>query len=561
MTEEAEESVTYTDDRKEANLQQVIDEHISDPTMPRYTVVLENHPGGKIILPKHVRLYLRNCGRVILEDSEGDNAFSYVDSEELIILKCKDVDLTVQKPAKICDFLNMENCRIKLIDVKTKHTNCNASTVEAIKLSTGKSTQNDTHAKYYESNFEKLTTEGSNITMDEVSIMFDLIMKKNSEVNGNKVKAQKVDIEESRARFIDLMVTEKAKFNKCDLTLLNCMRGIQEMEVKESGYICEEIKLLADCKYEKSSGSLNKSIFLAKLDMTEGQANLDSNEVKGDATFAKTNLIGNEDKFEASVAQSEAQSNVLNWTIQGSYSLRELTAIQREVNVQGSYSATGGSLDSKQLTVQGATTISQLVGRNSLKKNSFAGGLSVSGDDMAALEIVENNTQNLSVSGFSHVRADRNTASNNSYSSVSRLDLSGASGPHSMSNVGSAKVEGLQGSLNFSSGTLHASNVSGPVNVTGTTFKITDSSTIMAANSVGEAVNTAVGALTNSTLTAVGSTPVGPLYYYDGVLSGIPTIKGMPLLKITSDAAVLIEAPLVDINGIVKINGIIQADD
>ncbi len=238
-------NVLYQDKRPEANLQQVISEHINDPTMARYTVVLENHPGGKIILPKNVRLYLRNCGKVILEDSEGNNALSYLDGEELIIIKCKDVDITVNKTKKISDFLSMDQCRIKMQKVQTKHTNCSNSTIEAVDHASGKSTQTNVNASYDRASFEKLTLEESTVDARELSCHVELSAKKNTTVTASKVDVEKLVAEKSTLFLRDLVIKSTSEVKESNLTILDSTRGIQELKVEKSGYVLNDVKILA----------------------------------------------------------------------------------------------------------------------------------------------------------------------------------------------------------------------------------------------------------------------------------------------------------------------------
>ena len=546
-------NVLYQDRRPEANLQQVINEHINDPVMPRYTVVLENHPGGKIKLPKNVRLYLRNCGQVILEDSEGNNALSYSGGDSLIIIKCKDVDITVFKPEKLCDFLSMVDCRIKMQGVKTKHTNCSRSTIEAVDHASGKSLQTDTNASYDKASFEKLMLERSNVDARQLSCQFDLIAKDKSTVNAVKVDTQKLTAESSTLFFRDIAITDTASVKESNLTILDSTRGIQEMEVDKSGYVLNTVKILADCKLTESSGSAETLQVEGNLEATKGQLTSQSIEVKGTTNYVELNHIGVSDKHEGKVTYDKSVTNLDGSEYKSDLQATDTTAKQRGLAIEGNLECVRGTTDMKGVTGQGNASLVDQVGRNFVRKVVFNSDLTVSGNSAAHLELSDSNANSLSVGGFAYSKVNSLGGSEMTLSGFGYLELNQVQGNLTIGATKMVSLLGIVGNVEVSGGIVNATEVQGNLTLNGCTFDVANvAGAIVANDSVGIAKNafSFTGNNTSASVKDVGGW-TGGAFLFSGMGPLGPTIKGAPTLRIESpgtlhifsETQVIVEGP------------------
>lgn len=545
-------NVLHQDKRPEANLQQVISEHINDSTMARYTVVLENHPGGKIILPKNVRLYLKNCGKVIIEDSEGNNALSYLDGEELVIIKCKDVDITVNKTKKISDFLSMDQCRIKMQKVQTKHTNCSNSTIEAIDHTSGKSTQTNVNASYDRASFEKLTLEESTVDARELSCHVELSAKKSTTVTASKVDVEKLVAEKSTLFLRDLAVKNTSEVKESNLTVLDSTRGVQELTVEKSGYVLNDVKILADCKLLESSGSLEKLKVEGNLEATKGQMTSQSLDVKGTTDYKELKHIGVADKHEGKVTYDKSVTNLADSEYKADLSATDTTTHQRGLSVIGDIRYERGTTDMKNVTGRNAFILEQ-AGRNYVRKVNFNANLLVSGDSAAHLELTDSNAASVSASAFAFGKVSTMGGANMSLDDFGYVEMNKTQGNPTVTGSKMVSLSAIVGNVSVEGGVLNVKEITGNLTMTSCTFDVADVSGVVTANdSVGCAKNASqfIGNGSAASLKDVGAWG-GAAFLFSGMGPAGPTIKGVPTLRIESpgilhifsETKVIVEGP------------------
>ena len=529
-------NVLYQDKRPEANLQQVISEHINDPTMARYTVVLENHPGGKIIIPKNVRLYLKNCGKVIIEDSEGNNALSYLDGEELIIIKCKDVDITVNKTRKISDFLSMDQCRIKMQKVQTKHTNCSNSTIEATEHASGKSTQTNVNASYDKASFEKLTLQSSFVDARELNCHVELSAKENTTVNAAKIDVVKLIAEKSTLSLRDLTIKSTGEVKESNLTVLDSTRGIQELTVEKSGYVFNDVKVLANCKLLESSGSVETLKVEGNFEATKGQMTSQALDILGTTDYKELKHIGISDKHLGKVTYDKSVTNLADSQYEADLFATDTTTTQRGLGVKGNIRYERGTADMKSVTGQGDASILEQAGRNYVRKVNFSGSLTLSGNRAAHLELTDSGAASVSAESFAFGKVNKVAGANLSLNDFGYVELDEMQGNPSITASKMVTLSAIVGNVSVSGGVLNAEEIQGTLLMNGCTFSIANISGMVTANdSVGIAKNAAnfIGNNTAASLKDVGAWE-GAAFLFSGMGPTGPTLKGVPTLRIES---------------------------
>jgi hypothetical protein len=544
----------YKDERPEANLQQVIDEHINDSTMPRYTVVLENHPGGSIFLPKDVRLFLRNCGPVVLRGNGGNNAISYLDGESLVIIDCQDADITVNKTKGMNDFLGMDSCRIKMRDVQTKHTNCSNSTIEAVNHASGKSAQTNVNASYDKASFEKLLLDNSVVDARELSCHVELSAKNKSTVTASKVDVEKLVGDDSTLTLRDLKVKTTSEVKESNLTILDSLRGIQELQVEKSGYVCNSVKILADCRLIESSGNLETFRVEGKLEATKGQLTSSGLDIVGTTDFTEMKHIGFSDKHTDKVTYDKSVTNLADSEYLDDLYATDTTTHQRGLTVTGDIRYERGTTDMKSVTGQKNAFILEQAGRNYVRKVNFNDNLVVSGDGAAHLELTDSGASSVSAGVFAFGKINTVGGANMGLNDFGILELNKMEGNPTVTDSKVVSLTAIVGNVTVQGGVLNAKAITGNLTLTGCRFDVDGVSGLVTANDcVGSAKN-AGGFIGNDTAASVKDVGGwdGAAFLISGMGADGPKIKGVPTLKIESpgtlhirsDTQVIIQGPM-----------------
>lgn len=532
-------------------LQQVVDDHVNDPKAPRYTVVLKHHPGGRVVLPRGVRLHLDQCGPVVVESTGGNNTVAYTNGESLVVESMTDTELYVENHrGPPCDFLEVQQSRVKLVGVEARHVICEDSTVDLFDLKAGPTALTRCQVYWERVKSEVFTLSqvrghGAELTTEQAEFLED------SEVYSRAWTTETFTARDSKVELTGFTATQAVELEGCNVHLDSCtFQG--PLTLRDCNYYFKGLSCLEELSLEDCTGVSDSGEFAAAVTVSGGQHTTRNSAFEDTLEVTGAQWISDHDTFSEDLTLDTCRGNFDFATVTGKLETTNCALHLTDCTLEDDCAITGGTLPKvRRLSVAGGFSASGLQGRNQLAKVSAEGEFLLAGDSQAHLDFSESSVAGpLSLSGWGLVQLQsvvgEDSVSVSGIRSLSGGSLAGAT--LDLSGV-LAILDGVTGDVAVANSLVQLKNVIGEVALQSSTFQLKGvSGQVTATGSAGSVEGAAGFSGSGCTVQLVG---VANWAGVDSLLFGVgssgPTIQ--------ADSSLLIKSPLIIIEGDVRHEG------
>lgn len=543
------------------SLQKVVDEHVQDTQIPRYTVTLSNHPGGDVTLPANVRLFLDACGDVTVKSTGGNNALSYTNGRgRLTIESATDCELNISRVDK-CVVMAATNCRVRADRVVADLFNFTDCILQAVSVEAVVAVYTRCNVNQDVSQFESLTLAECRGQLTECKVTDLTRITTGSDLLLSNTEHKVLEVDASAATFVNgLEVTDSARVSN-ESSLSVAEGDIKLLEMFNSGYDVTNLTVQEDMTVEGCSGVLQSSTVNGLTTLSGGR--MTSSEFTAVDVVEATDLAwtAKSCNLESDLVVSGVVGGWADVTVVGNVVADGCTLKATRLSVEGDTTLTGGATpELKSCTFTGVFDATGLVGRNKALKCTFASDVTAQGNGDSKLEVSECTVAgNLTTGSLSALRLNSVLcAGEAAVSAVEALEMSALVAASATLDAVTGQADGITApTVSVSSSKISLRSVAGILDVSDSAFSAEGVTGAVSANRCAGVVRGAPSvSCENSSLSLIDVASWAP---NNGLCVGVdsngPHIQAAPTLLIDAPESITIQAGQINLIGNVTHSG------